>query len=100
MDLFALIDGFLKQIAQSRDLLLACGLFMIPLAKRRHFWLRTAVGLVCCLTFSYLVPHSQFSYLLELLAVAATAGLHKWKHNTLLSIVVGTVLYMALLRLL
>ena len=36
----------------------------------------------------------------ELLAVAATAGLHKWKHNTLLSIVVGTVLYMALLRLL
>ena len=70
MDLLALIDGFLKQIAQSRDLLLACGLFMIPLAKRRHFWLRTAVGLVCCLTFSYLVPHSQFSYLLELLAVA------------------------------
>ncbi len=35
----------------------------------------------------------------ELVAVALVAGLHLWKRNTLLSILVGTVSYMLLLRL-
>ena len=35
----------------------------------------------------------------EFAAVALVAGLHLWKRNTLLSILVGTVSYMLLLRL-
>lgn len=35
----------------------------------------------------------------QLIAAAAVAGLHLWKRNTLLSIGMGTVLYMLLLRL-
>ncbi len=35
----------------------------------------------------------------EFLAVAATALLHKWRHNTLLSILGGTLFYMALVQL-
>lgn len=35
----------------------------------------------------------------EAIAVAVTAGLHVWKRNNLLSIGVGTVLYMALIQL-
>lgn len=34
----------------------------------------------------------------ELIAVAVVAGLHVWKKNTLLSIVVGTVVYMFLVQ--
>ena len=36
----------------------------------------------------------------ELIAVAATAGLHLWRRNTLLSIAGGTAVYMALIRVL
>ena len=36
MEFLDLLDNFLKQTVQTRDLLLACGLFAIPLAKRRH----------------------------------------------------------------
>lgn len=35
----------------------------------------------------------------EAAAVAVVVLLHKWKHNTLLSILGGTVLYMALVQL-
>ena len=35
----------------------------------------------------------------KILAVVATAVLYKWKHNTLISILIGTVFYMILLRL-
>lgn len=35
----------------------------------------------------------------EFAAVAFTALLHKWKHNTLLSILCGTALYMLLVQL-
>lgn len=35
----------------------------------------------------------------ELLAGAAVVGLHLWKQNTLLSIAVGTAVYMALVQL-
>lgn len=34
----------------------------------------------------------------ELLSIAMVAGLHIWKKNTLLSIAVGTVLYMVLVQ--
>lgn len=36
----------------------------------------------------------------ELLSVAGVAVLHKWKHNTLVSILAGTVLYMLLIHIL
>lgn len=35
----------------------------------------------------------------EILAVLAVAALHKWRHNTLLSIAAGTVLYMILVQI-
>ena len=35
----------------------------------------------------------------ELIAIGVTAGLHLWRRNTLLSIGVGTVLYMVLVQL-
>lgn len=35
----------------------------------------------------------------EIAAVALVAGLHLWKRNTLLSILIGTISYMLLLRL-
>ena len=34
----------------------------------------------------------------ELIAIAAVALLHIWKHNTLLSVGVGTILYMVLVQ--
>lgn len=35
----------------------------------------------------------------ELIALAAVVGLHLWKRNTILSIALGTVVYMALVQL-
>ena len=35
----------------------------------------------------------------EIAAVALVAGLHLWKRNTLMSILIGTISYMLLLRL-
>ncbi len=35
----------------------------------------------------------------ELIALAAVVGLHLWKRNTILSIAVGTVIYMVLVQL-
>ena len=34
----------------------------------------------------------------ELIAIAVVAGLHIWRHNTLLSITVGTIIYMVLVQ--
>ena len=34
----------------------------------------------------------------ELIGIAVTVGLHLWKKNTLLSIAVGTALYMVLVQ--
>ena len=36
----------------------------------------------------------------QLSAVAATALIHKWKHNTCFSIIAGTAVYMVLIRVL
>ena len=45
------------------------------------------------------VPDEWYpSGLCQLLAVAVTALVHKWKHNTFLSIILGTALYMLLIR--
>lgn len=41
---------------------------------------------------------STLSFLPELIASVATAGLYVWKKNTLLSIGLGTVLYMVLVQ--
>lgn len=38
-------------------------------------------------------------FLPELISIAVVAGLHIWKHNTILSIVAGTVCYMLLVQL-
>lgn len=46
---------------------------------------------VAPLSFPYGLP--------ELLGIAAVAGLHIWKRNSLLSIGVGTVFYMVLVQL-
>lgn len=35
----------------------------------------------------------------ELISIALIIALHKWKHNTLLSIVAGTVVYMLLVQM-
>lgn len=35
----------------------------------------------------------------ELICIALTAGLYKWRHNTLLAIIAGTVSYMLLVQL-
>ncbi len=40
------------------------------------------------------------AWLPALLATAAVVGTHVWKRNTLLSIVLGTAVYMALIRVL
>ncbi len=56
-----------------------------------------AMLVVYCLRNISLV---QYSYgLPELIAIAATIGLHLWKRQMLLSIAGGTVLYMLLIQL-
>lgn len=52
---------------------------------------------VYCLKNTSLVksPHG----LPEILAVALVVALHKWKHNSLISIGVGTVFYMVLVQM-
>lgn len=52
---------------------------------------------VYCLKHAFFLP--EFSWLPEAISVAAVVALHKWKHNTLLSILAGTVCYMILIRL-
>lgn len=44
------------------------------------------------------VPASASYGIPEAIAILCVAALHKWKHNTLLSIGVGTVLYMVLVQ--
>ena len=42
---------------------------------------------------------SAGSFVPELISVAVVVGLHLWRHNTILSIVAGTVCYMLLVQL-
>lgn len=41
---------------------------------------------------------SEYHTLPELIAIAAVVVIHKWKKNTLLSISIGTILYMILVQ--
>ena len=51
----------------------------------------------------YCLKDTSFSaltgWLPQLLGVAAVAALHKWRHNTLISIFGGTIFYMLLVQL-
>ena len=48
--------------------------------------------------FRSLALPAPLACLPQLLAAAVVVGLHKWKHNTLLSIFGGTLLYMILVQ--
>lgn len=64
------LDGFLRQTIQTRDMLVVCGLYMIPLAKRRGLRYRVIAGVVFALALSWFLPHCFLKYLAELLVVA------------------------------
>ena len=57
------------------------------------------MGMLAVYCYKNITPLAWPHGLPELIAVAATAGLHVWKKNTLLSVGVGTVLYMLLVQL-
>lgn len=42
---------------------------------------------------------SAKSFVPELISIAVVVGLHLWRHNTILSVVAGTVCYMLLVQL-
>lgn len=56
------------------------------------------IGMLVVYCLKNVNPFSKPYGIPELISVVMVAGLHKWKHNTLLSIVTGTVLYMILLH--
>lgn len=62
---------FLERGLFTINLLIISSLFLIPLEKRRHLPLRAAVGILLCLAFSMLLPHSMLKYLAEVAAVGA-----------------------------
>jgi len=64
------VNTFLRQTIQSRDMLVVCGLYMIPLAKRKGLWGRVPVGVICSLALSWVIPHGGPKYLIELLIAA------------------------------
>lgn len=57
-----------------------------------------AIGMLVVYCLKGVTPTSAPYGIPELLGVAAVAGLHLWKRNTLLSIGGGTVLYMVLVQ--
>lgn len=64
------LSTFLRQSIQTRDMLVVCGLYMIPLAKRKGLRYRVLLGVVLALALSGLLPHSFLKYLAELLVAA------------------------------
>lgn len=56
-----------------------------------------AVLVIYCLKADILAPGPGAAA--SLLAICATAAVHLWKRNTLLSISVGTIIYMVLIRI-
>lgn len=52
---------------------------------------------VYCLKHAFFLP--ELGWLPEAISVLTVVVLHKWKHNTLLSILLGTICYMLLIRL-
>lgn len=57
------------------------------------------MGMLVVYCLKDVAPLSSPYGLPELLGIAAVAGLHIWKRNSLLSIGVGTVFYMVLVQL-
>ena len=56
------------------------------------------MGMLVVYCLKGVTPFSGNHGLPEFIAVEAVVFIHKWKHNTLLSILGGTVLYMVLLQ--
>lgn len=56
------------------------------------------MGMLVVYCLKGVTPLSGNHGLPELFAVLLTIGLHKWKHNTLLSILGGTICYMVLIQ--
>lgn len=66
------------------------------LGKYLPFSIIGMLVIYCLKNVSFLhAPHG----IPEIVAIALVAGLHLWKRNTLLSVLIGTVSYMLLLRL-
>ena len=57
------------------------------------------MGMLVVYTLKNVTPLKGNHGIPELLGVLFVVFLHKWKHNTLLSIVGGTILYMLLIQL-
>lgn len=79
---------------------------LFPSGKKTPAVIRYLGGVLPCAVMGMLVVYcfkhvSVFTGsrgLPELIAAAFVIGIHKWKHNLLLSIVGGTVLYMVLVQ--
>ena len=56
------------------------------------------MGMLVVYCLKGVTPFEGSHGLPELIAVGTVVALHKWKHNTLLSILAGTLLYMVLLQ--
>lgn len=66
------------------------------LGKYLPFSIIGMLVIYCLKNVSFLhAPHG----IPEIVAIVLVAGLHLWKRNTLLSVLIGTVSYMLLLRL-
>ena len=89
--------------------LVTAGLRFLPFAVfRKHMPATVAylgrvlpcavMGMLVVYCLKDATPFSGSRGIPEALAVLAVAALHKWKHNTLLSILGGTLLYMLLVQ--
>lgn len=56
------------------------------------------IGMLVVYCLKGVTPFAGSHGLPELIAMVTVVALHKWKHNTLLSILAGTLLYMVLLQ--
>lgn len=56
------------------------------------------MGMLVVYCLKNVTPLTGTHGLPELVGVVLTATLHKWKHNTLLSILAGTICYMLLIQ--
>ena len=66
--------------------------------RLQHLLPSAVIGLLVVYCLRYIDVFSASGWLPEALAIAATAALHLWRKNALLSIAGGTVAYMALIQ--
>lgn len=57
------------------------------------------MGMLVVYTLKHVTPMEGNHGIPELIGVLLVIFLHKWKHNTLLSIVGGTIIYMVLVQI-